>query len=375
MDYEKLKEMSFYMVNTPLPGYTLSNQLQLLAQNHFNISFRYFPRLIYSFSLSGIMLPFRIKERILFDKKIWETKIKHDPFFILGHWRSGTTYLHNILSIDSQWGFFTTFQAYLPGLFLGSEKTWKPLVISSIPDKRPMDDVKMNADYPQEDQYAIGAMSPFSYYHGWCYPKNMEKYNRYVLMDDDIPNHEIRKWKKIYLYLIKKVTFAVGGKQLVLKNQDNTAKIRLLLDLFPNAKFLLIQRNPISLYYSMSKFMRIVIPRYCVQNPPPFEMVEDSMIKLYAEMFRKYLNERSLIPEGNLVEIKYEDFISDPLMWLKYVYNNLGLEGYSKNKEKFSSYIERQKSVKGGSYDISDIVVEKLKKHWDFVFKAFNYSI
>jgi hypothetical protein len=320
------------------------------------------------------MLPFRVKDRLFFDRKIWATEIDHDPLFILGHWRSGTTYLHNVLSCDPQFGFFTTFQAYLPGVFLGSERLLKPLVSSSIPEKRPMDDVGMDAEYPQEDQYAVGAISPFSYYHGWCYPQNMERYNQFVLMDESVSNRDIQLWKQSYLYLIKKATFASQGKQLVLKNQDNTAKVRLLLELFPNAKFLLIQRNPIDLYYSMLKFMRIVIPRYCIQNPPSFSEVEASMMSLYARMFRKYLHERKLIPKGNLVEVKYEDFIVNPIEILESIYQTLKLSGFPQAKPQFLQYIDSQKAVVGGSYPIEESVVKRVKKQWDFVMKEYQYS-
>ncbi len=373
MDYEKLREMSFYMVNTPLPGYTLSNHLQLLAQNRFHVSMRYIPRFLYSLSLSGIMLPFRMKDRLLFDRRIKSTRIDHDPLFILGHWRSGTTYLHNVLSCDPQFGFFTTFQAYLPGVFLGSERLLKPLVSSSIPETRPMDDVGMDAEFPQEDQYAVGAMSPYSYYHGWCYPQNMERYNQFVLMDELVADRDVQLWKQIYLYLIKKATLASNGKKLVLKNQDNTAKVRLLLELFPNAKFLLIQRNPLHLYNSMLKFMRIVIPRYCVQNPPSFSEAEASMMLLYERMFKKYLKERELIPKGNLMEIKYEDFIVKPLGLLESIYQKLGLSGFSQAKPLFSHYIESQAAVVGGSYTIDESVINRVKKYWDFVMNEYQY--
>ena len=327
MDYEELRKKTLIFTETPLAGYTLTNLFHLLRQNQFRISIRYLPRFMYSTIVSSIMVPFRLQERKKFDAKIMNTTISHHPLFILGHWRSGTTYLHNILSLDRNLGYFTTFQAYLPGVFLANEKLFKPIVASSIPERRPMDNVPMHADFPQEDQYAVGAFSPYSYYHGWCFPKNMSFYNRFVLMED-VSDYDIQRWKDIYLYLLKKATIAVGGKRLVLKNQDNTAKVKLLLELFPDAKFVLIQRNPYDLYYSMLKFMRIVIPLYCVQNPPPFDAVEDSMMDLYSMMFRKYLKERSLIPEGNLVEVKYEDFIREPIKIIQRIYSELNLDGF-----------------------------------------------
>lgn len=373
MDYEDLRGKTLVFTLTPLAGYRLSNLFHLLRQNNFRIGVRYLPRFLYCATISGVMAPFRVQERKKFDEKIHHTSISHHPLFILGHWRSGTTYLHNVLSLDKNLGFFTTFQAYLPGVFLANEKLFKPLVASSIPKRRPMDNVPMHPDFPQEDQYAVGAWSPYSYYHGWCFPKNMGFYNRFVLMDD-VSDVDIQRWKEIYLYLLKKVTIAVGGKRLVLKNQDNTAKVKLLLELFPDAKFILIQRNPYDLYYSMLKFMRMVIPYYCVQRPPPFDEVEDLMMDLYSRMFRKYLKERSCIPKGNLVEIKYEDLLQDPAQTIEHIYSELNLEGFAESKAAFDTYIKNQGKYNGESYIISDEVRTKIDKRWGFVKEAFGYS-
>ena len=372
MDFIELKENSSIITKTPLPGYNLTNILNVLAQNKFRVSPRYFSRLVYTLLLSSIIGPFRIKERFQFDKKIRETQIKHHPIFIIGHWRSGTTYLHNVLSLDENLGFFTTFHAYLPGVFLGGEKLFKKIVSDSVPDKRPMDDVPMHADFPQEDQYAVGAFSPYSYYHGWCFPKNMEFYNKYVLMED-VSDYTVEKWKKVYMYLLKKATLANNGKRLVLKNQDNTSKIRYLLEMFPDAKFIMIHRNPYDMYHSMMKFMRIVIPLYCVQNPPKIKIVEKSMMNLYANMFKRYFKDRSLIPEGNLIEIRYEDFVSKPMNALKNIYKDLGLGDFKESEEKFASFLKAQESIKTKKYEANDGIKEKIDQKWGFAIKEFGY--
>ena len=138
------------------------------------------PRLFYSISMSLALSPLNIYEWKCYDKKIKEITIEKPPIFIIGHWRTGTTYLHNLLSQDNQFGYPTTFQTVAPGLFIGSEKLIKPIVVSSLPAKRPQDDVDLGADFPSEEEYAIGNLSPYSFYHGWCFPKNMEFYNKFV---------------------------------------------------------------------------------------------------------------------------------------------------------------------------------------------------
>ncbi|DAC72889.1 MAG TPA: sulfotransferase [Thermoplasmata archaeon] len=372
MDFDNAKEIALCVKNTPLPGYTLPNFLRLLTQNKFNIDAQYIPRMIYSLTLSTVMLPFYIKERFQYDRRTDQTEITNSPLFIIGHWRSGTTYLHNALSMDKNLGYFTTFQAYLPGVFLGSEKVFKPLVASSIPKKRPMDDVAMDAEFPQEDQYAIGAFSPYSYYHGWCFPKNMELYNNSVCMDG-VQKDTIDEWKRYYLYLLKKITLHQKGKQLVLKNQDNTGKIKILLEMFPNSKFIYLYRNPYDLYFSMMKFMRVTIPRYCIQKPPKIEDIEDSMMDLYARMVQKYIKEREHIPKGNLVQVRYEDYITQPLQEIEHIYEALHLEGFRDAEPAFRSYIRSQKSIKTDRYIMNDDIKQKIKKKWGFAVKEFGY--
>lgn len=373
MEYDNLRQLALYVKNTPLPGYTLPNILYLLAENRFKINAQYIPRLTYSLTLSTVMLPFYIKELLQFDKQTLQTEITKPPIFIIGHWRSGTTYVHNVLSRDKNLGYFTTFQAYLPSIFLASEKLFKPLVSASIPKKRPMDDVAMDAEYPQEDQYALGAFCPYSYYHGWCFPQNMELYNTYVCMEN-VPQKTIDAWKGFYRYILKKITLREHGKQLVLKNQDNTGKINILLDMFPDAKFIYLHRNPYDLYFSMMKFMKVAIPRYCIQKPPQIEQVESSMMNLYTKLIQKYLRERDSIPQGNLVEIRYEDFIAHPLHEIQRIYETFSLQGYQDALPAFQTYIRSQKTIKTDRYQINDEVQQKIQRKWEFAFETFGYQ-
>ena len=373
MEYQDIKKSANVIQNTPLPAYNLINMTGLLAQNRYRIGFRYIPRFLFSLSSSMILSPFRIYERLRYDKIIYNTDIKKDPIFIIGHYRSGTTYMHNIMTRDKQFGYFTTFQSYMPSIFLTGEKIFKPLLEKSLPKKRAMDDVPMAVDHPQEDQYAVGGFKPYSYSHGYCFPKNIEFYNRYVTFDN-VRQNEIDDWKNIYLYLIKKITYKVNGKQILSKNQDNTAKIKEILELFPNAKFILMKRNPYNLYYSMMKFLRIVLPLFTIQKLPPIEKVEDSMMTLYEKMFKKYLNTKYLIPKGNLIEVKYEDLISNPLDIIEKIYNKLDLKDFKENKNKFEKYLKTQNQIKLNKYEISDEVRQKINLRWDFAFNAFKYK-
>jgi hypothetical protein len=368
-----MEENVFDILYEPLAGATLTNLLQLTAQNKGYISIRYLPRMLYSYTMASLMAPFRLREHIRYNNKIHHTSLKEDPLFIIGHWRSGTTYLHNMITINKQFGYCSTFTATMPGIFLTAENLLKPLLIASIPDKRPMDDVAMGADLPQEEEYAIGGLIPYAYYNGWCFPRNMAFYNDFVTMQNSSPSR-VEQWKSTYRYLLKKLTIYNKGRQLALKNPANTGRIRILLDMFPNAKFIHIYRNPYEVYYSMMKFLCIVIPRYCVQRPPSIHTIQTHMMKLYTSMYRQYLAEKHLIPPEHLIEVRYEEFIEKPVEEIKRIYTDLNLPHYTENEQQIIRYATSQRKFKTSSYNMDNTTKKHIYDQWQFAFKEFNYN-
>ena len=47
----------------------------------------------------SILAPLQDKR---YEKLLADKPLEHDPVFILGHWRSGTTFVHNVFSCDSE---------------------------------------------------------------------------------------------------------------------------------------------------------------------------------------------------------------------------------------------------------------------------------
>jgi len=278
-----------------------------------------------------------------------------------------------MLTRDPQFGYFSTYQTLIPSIFISGEKMFKPVVIKSLPNKRPMDDGDLSADLPQEDIYALGALSPYSYYHGWVFPQNMRHYDDYICMDHATPQ-TINDWKSAYLTLLKKSTMYHHGKQLILKNQDNTGKIPQLLDMFPDAKFIYCYRNPYDLYMSMKKFMTRVIALYCVQTPPPWDEMETEMMRLFTDMTNKYLHDKHLIPKDNLIEVRYETLLKQPQATIKDIYTTFNLPGYSQAEPLLKAYIDGQKTIKTDHYTYSDVVKKQVKDKWGFALQEYHYT-
>jgi hypothetical protein len=356
----------------PLSGSTFINIIRLLAQNNFRISLIGIPRIVYSVGLSLILSPLSFYEKVKYTKKINNTKIEKPPIFIIGHWRSGTTYMHNLLSQDDSFAYPTTFQTVTPALFLRFEKQIKPIVASSLPPTRPQDHIKLGADLPQEEEYGVGNLSTHSYYHGWCFPKNRDFYYNCVHFDG-VKEKRIEEWKKYYLFYLKKLTLYYNGKQLILKNPSNTGRVKQLLELFPDAKFIHIYRNPYHTFLSKKRNIEKEMTLYCIQKPDDEDTFEKAMAEMYNKMYDKYFNDKKLIPKENLVEIKYENLVKDPYNVVKKIYQDLNIPTFKNCETNLKKYIQTQHNIKTYKYSIDKKTHEKIYNYLNKTIDKWGY--
>jgi hypothetical protein len=87
-----------------------------------------------------------------------------------------------------------------------------------------------------------------------------------------------------------------------------------------------------------------------------------------------YLRERTIIPRDHLIEIRYEDFIQNPLEQLSRTYQKLHLGGFTESEKKFVKYIESQTHWKPQRYVLSAREKEKIYTAWKFAFDSFLYE-
>ena len=356
----------------PSMGISLKHWLKLVLTNG-SIALKHYPRIFFINLLSTIGIPFRCYEKWRLNKKIQSTELSDQPIFIVGHWRSGTTHLHNLLVQDPQFGYITMLQAAFPKSFITST-FFKRFMNRLLPKTRPMDAMKMGIYEAQEEEMALGNMFPYSFYNGWYFPRRMlEFYFKYVRFNQ-ISLSLVEQWRRIYDFLLKKATYFMKGKRLVLKNPVNTARIKFLLDLYPNAKFIHIYRNPYEVYASTRHFYKTTVEAFMLQHISDKE-IEDNILEIYSKMMHSYFTESKLIPKGNLVEIKFEDLEEDPIFQLQRIYDALDLNGYEQAESKFLNYINSIQSYKKNKFNFSATLTDKVKKHWDFTIEKWGYSV
>jgi hypothetical protein len=318
----------------------------------------------------------RFAERLRHGRAIRRTEVHPSPIFIIGHWRSGTTFLHHLLCQDKQFGYLTTFQAMAPGFFLVGAGRIKRFLERETRKRYPtrlIDNVPLLLDAPEEDEFALANMCPYSFLHSFSFPRRAQYFfERYVLLEG-ISQPELEAWVNTYLELLRKVTLSSSGKRLILKNCANTGRIRVLLRLFPEAKFIHIYRNPYRVFLSTLHLHRTVLPRSQLQRIDPRE-IEENVLLFYERLMKRYLEDRHLIPEGNLVEVRFEDLERAPLDELRRIYMELGLPGFETAEPAFRTYLRSVSGYRKNTYRLTPEIVAKVNERWGFALEHWGYD-
>ena len=102
----------------------------------------------------------------------------------------------------------------------------------------------------------------------------------------------------------------------------------------------------------------------------------DFVITKYKALMEQYLKDRTLIPEGNLAEVKYEDLISDPLGEMERIYAALGLSGWENGgKQAMVEYLSTLSDFRKNTFEPDHAAMERISQAWRFAFEEWNYEL
>ncbi len=355
----------------PLFGISMRHWIQLVKKNK-GIDRPYLHRALFITLASLFTTPVRILFKIKYNTTINNSVLQNHPVFIIGHWRSGTTYLHEILSTDPQFCYTSLWNTLLPDSFLilGPVKNF---LSRFLPSERPMDAIKVDMDGPYEDEAALAVLYPWSFFHCLHFPRNAEEQYQKSIHFQGLSSKEKDQWKATYLKFIKTVTLANQGKRFLSKNPPNTARISTLLELFPEAKFIHIYRSPYLVYLSTKKMRMRVLDKLALQNGSE-EEIEKQVIHNYIRLMNSFFEQKEQIQNDRFVEIKYENLISDPITQIKHIYATLKLPGLENAMPEMLKYLQHQSDYKTNVYTIDDKIVQQVNKNWKNTIDRWKYT-
>ena len=161
-------------------------------------------------------------------------------------------------------------------------------------------------------------------------------YGRYLTFRDAHPA-ETAAWSAALLYFLKALTLKTG-RPLILKSPPHTARIRLLLGLFPDARFIHIRRDPYVVFVSTVGLLKVVRPVFRLQRGPRRSMIED-VLRTYRTMYDAVLRRLFARASRPTRRSRLEELERDPIGQVRSIYDRLSLGSFGTFLPSLNSYL------------------------------------
>ena len=309
-------------------------------------------------------------EKLLYGGKIAQTQLVAPPVFIIGHWRSGTTLLHEYMILDPEFTFADTYACFTPAHFLVSRSFLKPAVSFLMPKKRPVDNMAAGFDRPQEDEFALCALgSPSPYLH-LLFANDPPKFRRFLTLRD-VSEKERGDWLDTLDFFLRSLTVQ-NPKRILLKSPPHTARIRTILSRYPDAKFIHIHRNPYKLFPSTYNLWMRLAKDEGLQVPTG-EGLEESVLSTFEEMYEAFEADVPLLKSDQFCDIAFKELTSDPVRTVRKIYESLNLGDFERVKGNIEQFADSQKEYKKNKFEIAPSMAEQIQQRWNGYIQKYGY--
>jgi hypothetical protein len=232
----------------------------------------------------------------------------------------------------------------------------------------------MDMDFPQEEEYGMVNIQPASLYNFFQFPGDFND----IVQRETAPGrtdlqHTVT-WMKEYQLLMKKAGLNTGGSRYIGKNPCNLGRIKLLKEMFPQAKFIFIFRNPYRVVESLYRFYLSIIPGVQLQRLPP-DFSRENVVHLYVRMMERYYADKEILPDQDLVEIKMENFLKDKAGFLAGIYKVFSLGSFDAAWPYMEEYLKENTGYSREAYDIHPDTFTLVNRYAADIVKRLGYPL
>ena len=309
-----------------------------------------------------------------------------NPIFIIGHPRSGNTFLHKLLTQTNEFGAFQTWQILFPSLT--ARVLVKPIINYLIKKQK-------------------SALIPDSVGHGVALDKTEEEellffhkldtqfvWARSPLGFDDRENPEFRfhdlqpksrRHSSINFFkgCLQRQIYATGRTQVVLQTLQSVHRIETILEAFPDAKFIYLVRSPQDTIPSHLSILWLLLDlQLGIDNIPSDKLQRyiDRRYRYNIDLYRYFydLQKQEKIPQDRVMIINYDRLITNLDKVFEEIVQFTGIEPSEKLKQIVTDTSIKQKSYKRKHKPINleelRLSRSQIDKDFDFVFKEYNLN-
>lgn len=311
-------------------------------------------------------------QKLIFGRRLAAAEFHGPPVFIVGHWRSGTTLLHELMVRDDRLSSPSTFQCFAPSHFRVTEWFFRRFASWLLPGKRPMDNMAAGWDRPQEDEFALLTLGIPSPYRRIAFP-NRDPVDLNYLDFDGVSEEDVSQWLSALRGFLLAVSSATG-RPLVVKSPTHTGRIAQLAREFPEARFVHITRDPRELFPSTCRLWRGLDEVQALQKPRE-EHIEDYVVECLQRMYKAFHAQRDEIEPHRLVDVRYEDLKKDPVATLKQIYETLRLSDFESVQPTIQQWVDTEhKEYKPNQHQLAPESEQRIRVAWNEYFERYGYE-
>jgi hypothetical protein len=351
----------------------VGDYLRMLARNRFRIDFLRIGLSLTTLFCTTVSSVLALVQRPIYGRRIRRAVITSGPLFVLGHWRTGTTMLHELLAKDPRMAYPTTYQVFAPHHFLVSTRFIQPIIKLVMPARRVMDNMPTGVDVPQEDEFALCALglpTPYRYFAFWRHGPVCQE----LLDMQNIDPAVEQQFHAGLDYFLRALTVC-HGRRLVIKSPPHTGRLGRLAAWYPDSRFVHISRHPMRVIPSTLHMLRVTIDANGFQlAPPDEEPFVDYVFDCFERMYRGYLAAVDRLPANRLVEIRFEDLVAEPTIVLEDVYQRLELGDFEPAREGILAYLRERRDFKQNKPAVSPELVARIRRQCAEYMERFGYD-
>jgi hypothetical protein len=345
---------------------------RLLRKGGFRIHVRRIPHVLGTTLATPVNTALALVQRAVFGRQLATAELHGPPVFIVGHWRSGTTLLHELMVRDERLSSPSTFQCFAPHHFLISEWAFCRFGSWLLPEKRPMDNMVAGWERPQEDEFALLNMGLPSPYRRMAFP-NQGPVDMEYLDFQGVSRAQVDQW----LAGLRKFLLAVSiatGRPLVIKSPTHTGRVGELAKAFPEARFIHVTRDPRDLFPSTCRLWRS-LDRIQALQVPPEEGYEEYVVECLKRMYTAFERDRQTIGPHRLVDVRYEDLKTDPVRCLRNIYETLHLSDFETVRPAIEQWATTEhQAYQTNRHELRPEHEQLIRGAWQDYFQRYGYE-
>ena len=282
------------------------------------------------------------------------------PVFIVGHPRSGTTHLHNLMAASGAFSTVPPVLAAMPWESGTLGPLLRPFIDPYLPETRLIDGVALRPDAPTEDEVGLANLGWGSYFHAIYFPRRFAQDYRDGLLGGT-PRRERARERAVRRYVLTMARRV--ERPLLLKNPAYTAQTATLARLFPGARVIHIHRDPRAVFASARRALRRVLDELALQDWSHVD-VDDVILETYPAMMRALRDQAARLPASRFAEVAFEDLVAEPRNVLARLWHRLELPGDERAMVGIEAYLETVRDYRAAPARLSAGQLEDLQRGW-----------